>query len=180
MAQIPALLKRHGESHLDQNTLLTPSARYIGALVVIISTPSFHFHSVSLLSSLSASVSSDNTVLLLSPCEGGQLLADGRIRASDSLAGVHSRQSSGDPQHLFLFHQLCRGSVGHIWPRLSLIASKCLLFLFQPSGDQQRFALSANHEGVSVHDSSTLTSLQLTVLFIYWLFCIRIWNLINI
>lgn len=60
------------------------------------------------------------------PCEGGQLLSDWRIRATDSLPGVHTRQSSGDPQHLFLLHQLCRGSVGHIWSRLCLIA---------PSGD---------------------------------------------
>lgn len=65
---------------------------------------------------------------LPSPCEGGQLLSDGRIGASDSLPRVHARESTGDPQHLFLFHQLCRGSVGHIWPRLSLIASKCPLF----------------------------------------------------
>lgn len=64
------------------------------------------------------------------PCEGGQLLSDRRVGATDSLPRVHTRQSSGDPQHLFLFHQLCRGSVGHIWSRLSLIASECLLFFF--------------------------------------------------
>lgn len=64
------------------------------------------------------------------PCEGGQLLSDWRIRATDSLPGVHTRQSSGDPQHLFLLHQLCRGSVGHIWSRLCLIAPDRLFFFF--------------------------------------------------
>lgn len=61
-------------------------------------------------------------------CQGGQFLSDWRIGATDSLPGVNSRQSSGDPQHLLLFHQLCRGSVGQIWPRLPLISTGSLSF----------------------------------------------------
>ena len=97
-------------------------------LLLISASPLIFTLSVSPRHSLPQSLWVTLLSLLPSPCEGGQLLSDGRIRASDSLPRVHARESTGDPQHLFLFHQLCRGSVGHIWQSLSLIASKCPLF----------------------------------------------------
>lgn len=135
--------------HLDQNTVLTRQERYITCCYKVLF---FHFQSVSFTSSVSL-ITPRSHPFSLSPCEGGQLLSDGRIWASDALPGVHARESSGDPQHLFLFHQLCRGSVGHIWPRLSLIGSKCL-----PLSHLEIsiiFALPPIGECVPVHDPYT-------------------------
>lgn len=56
-------------------------------------------------------------------CKGGQLFSDGRIGATDSIARVHTRQPSRDPQHLLLFHQLCWRSVSHICSGRSTVPS---------------------------------------------------------
>lgn len=66
------------------------------------------------------------SIFPLFSCKGGQLVSDWRIWTSDSLPRVNAWKSAGDPKHLFLFHQLCRGSVGQIQRRLPLISSRWL------------------------------------------------------
>lgn len=68
-------------------------------------TVSASFH----LSSLSHRFTPCRVCSHLSLAAGGQLVSDRRIRAADPLPGAQPRKSPGDPQHLFLFYQLCRG-----------------------------------------------------------------------